>query len=258
MKAMQNTELFLSAIIFIPLFLILVSISAPLQDEILCSDGIITLSVENRALESITRELSNKCNIQIFLDQNARNILINANFKGYPTEYAISKILEGTQLNFIIYQNKLAKLPYTVYIGPTKGPGEQSSYIEIDSNSRKENYSNPSYNQNISTHQPPPYKSSQTPNQTKQPATFTSNPISIPTAGGFINTPAQNLNQPPASYDIHKSPPQPNSGTPDKPLPTKRPTPDYERRQPPPNYPKREPTNQNQQPQSPPPNTGSG
>lgn len=261
MKSKQNTDLIFSIAIFIPLFLILVTISAPVEEEILCRDGIITLSVENKALESITQELSNKCKIQISLDQNVRNILINANFKGYPIEYAISKMLEGTQLNFIIYQNNLAEIPYTVYIGPAKGPGEQSSYVEMSSTSKKESSPNTLSNQNISNYKPPTYQPSLTQKQIQQPqqpATPTSSPISVPTAGGYINTPAQNSNQPSISHDIHKSPSPLNKTTPEKPSPTKRPAPIYERRQQPYTYPKREPSNQNQEPQPPPPNTGSG
>ncbi len=259
MNIKQNSDVFFSLILLIPTFFILISASIPEQDTIICKEGVITLKVNNKSLETITNELSNKCNLKFFLDQNSRNILINANFKGYPIEYAIKKILEGTQLNFVIYKNDIDNTPWSIYIGPSKNPGESPSYVEIGTN-KQDTAKIKSYPQNPSTHYQSPQNNplpSSKPISQPQSKSTTPQQISIPTAGGYLNEPAQKSNTQ-LEYDLVPTNQKDNS-LPNK-IPPRRPPPHEIRKNMPDNYPRKElpPPHKQEEQTPPPPNTGSG
>jgi len=257
MKRNQKNDLIFSLIIFITLFFFFISNSTTNEQEIICKDGIITLSVENKALETIVQEISNKCNFQIFLDQNARNVLINANFKGYPVQYAISKMLEGTELNFIIYQNKYSNVPWTIYIGPSKSPGEQPTYIQMGASQKNSPQSYQATNYyNQPQHPPTSYTSKPNPIQ-QNPSTPNYQVISVPTAGGYVNPQLQQSNNTTLNYDVHNPNVETKTTSPKINIPNRRPPIPDNVKHPRDNFPrKQEPSPQPSQ--TPPPNTGSG
>ncbi|OGF62393.1 MAG: hypothetical protein A2Y62_17245 [Candidatus Fischerbacteria bacterium RBG_13_37_8] len=261
MSKKQKRDFLFTVFIFLPIFFILVSVTLPDSETIECKEGLISLNIENKSLETLVQKLGESCNINIFLDQNARNVLINAQIKSYPVEYAFSKILEGTGLNFIIYNNKLSEKPWTVFIGPTKGPGEQASYVEMKNSSSQSSARNSNYNP-ATSYQPPQPSRNENP-QEKKPQQVHSSPsyvtnVSIPTAGSPQTT---SNNETKSTIPTAGSPYTSPKRTSPSPTPPRRPDPYEHRRDPqrkqPEQVPIPEPTPNN--PNNPvPPNTGSG
>lgn len=262
-KKQKNDFIFI-LFLFTALFLFLASLSIPQTETIDCNNGIISANIESKPLEYVTAKLSDACNMTIYLDEKAKGTTITINFKSYPVPYAISKLVEGTGLNFIIYQDQLSEKPWAIYIGPSRNPGEQGSLVSQGTS--KNANPNPSRPYNPSSANPAPASVplnevpaakpafNTYPNYTVNPGSVAPNivkplerklekPMNIPTAG------SPSSNQPPAfpkKYDVPGTKkPIPN---PKQPLPS--PTP--------PNMPQQTPQNPPPRTENPPPNTGSG
>jgi len=262
----KNEQVFIF-LLFLSLFFFLCSVTIPQTETLDCIDGLVSMNIENKPLESITTKLSDACKMTILLDEKAKNTNITAVFKSYPVPYAISKILEGTGLNFIIYQNTLSEKSWTLFIGPSRGPGEATSYVPVAP--KNENYnSSRSYNppnyappHNPSTgydnrENPAPAKEFQNaPPDNRQIYAVPNYPPNT-AAPTTMKTPERKLDKPP-------SVPTAGSGSPTSPsVPSKKYEPPDRRRIPPQpprtTNPQQPPQTQPPTPKIPPPNTGSG
>ncbi len=263
-KISQQKELIFISFILLALLIILCSFSLPESNSIICKEGLLSVHIENMILEDFGKKLADGCNINIFIDDKAKGFALNADFESYPIPYGISKVLEGTGFNFVIFKDELAEKSWTIYIGPTKGVSGQpslssisgqssSSYSSSYSSPPQYNYSPPiqeqntykseakrvesnpssSYQSDIHSYYAPIYQ--QTP--TSNPGNIMKKNIEIPTAGSDIKSnPSINQRQiysPPDRTRRQISPHKPQMPTP-TPMPP-----------PPPSNP-------------PPPNTGSG